>query len=131
MAIVYTFDLYCWKSVRCCWRLVTCYARAGHIFNVIEISPLQNSGAQISVRYWQWCMHTCTYTQQRASDRWADLYVDCWWMVTFATFKNGYNFTIYQPNVTSLASKWKRHPLAFYDMLLIVLIWNISWKLDF
>ncbi len=50
----------------------------------------------------------------RASDRWADLCVDEW-----------------QPNLTSLVSKWRRHSPASYDMLLLGLIWNISGKLDF
>ncbi len=39
---------------------------------------------------------------------------------------NGQNSVIYQPNLTSLVSKWRRHLPASSDMLLIGLIWNIA-----
>ena len=42
---------------------------------------------------------------------------------------SGQNSVIYQPNLTSLVSKWRRHLPASYDMLLIGLIWNISGKI--
>ncbi len=42
---------------------------------------------------------------------------------------SGWNSVIYEPNVTSLVSKWRRHPPASYDLILIGLIWNISGKI--
>ncbi len=37
MVIAHTVGLYCLKSVRCRWRLVPCYARAGHIISVLNV----------------------------------------------------------------------------------------------
>ncbi len=70
----------------------------------------------------------------RASDRWADLCVDEWYhLQLIKTYLSPFKWlelsVIYQPNLTSLVSKWRRHPPASYDMLLIGLIWNISGKM--
>ena len=37
MITAYTHGLYYLKSVRCHWRPVPCYARAGHIFSCMEL----------------------------------------------------------------------------------------------